>query len=75
MNSLSKIFVFYLKEKRFELLDQEQLNLYEKSDKLNADEKYRLWMNKRYNDYKELLIDYLNGEQKSSRKSGIKVDF
>ena len=29
------------------------------SNKLNAEEQYRLWMHKRYNDFKELMIDYL----------------
>jgi hypothetical protein len=49
-----------LREKKFTTLNETELKHYESSsNKLNAEEQYRLWMHKRYTDFKELMIDYL----------------
>lgn len=51
----------YLRDGKFTLFANEaELNMFEKNAKsLNSDEKYRLWMQLRLNDLKQLMLDYL----------------
>jgi hypothetical protein len=56
-------------------LNETEIKNYESSlKKLNADEQYRLWMHKRYSDFKELLIDHLGSQDtKLSKPNMLKV--
>lgn len=49
--------------------------MFEKNSKnLNSDEKYRLWMNQRLEDLKNLMLDYLkNNSAKNPKFKTIKV--
>lgn len=59
-----------MKDEKFKLYSNEgEQSLFEKNSKdLNADEKYRLWMNLRYNDFKQLILEYLNNENEIPNK-------
>jgi hypothetical protein len=74
LNSLTKIYNFYLKEQLFVLLSPSELELFEKNSKqLNADEKYRQWMHLRYADFKKIMMDYLNESDNNPKLSLVKV--
>lgn len=74
LNSLTNIFSVYLKDKRFTILTESELELYEKNKKqLNADEKYRQWMHLRYCDLKKMMIEYLSQTEKTPKLVLIKV--
>lgn len=76
MNALCQIFGSYLKEKKFQLFyAQNELEMFEKNSKtLNSDEKYRLWMNQRLGDLKNLMLDTLkNVNSKNPKFKAIKV--
>jgi hypothetical protein len=63
-----------LKERKFTTLNETELKNYESSlNKLNADEQYRLWMHKRYTDFKELMIDYINTNDQKDPTNVLKV--
>lgn len=54
-----------MSEGRFRLLNESEAKLFKESrDKLNAEEKYREWMNERYNDFKKLLLERLTEPSK-----------
>lgn len=74
LNELSKVFEEFLQKKRLILLSSDQINLADedKNNSLNAEEKYRVWLFKRYVDYKELLIACIENEDKCHSDS-IKV--
>ncbi len=63
-----------MKERKFTTLNETELKNYESSlNKLNADEQYRLWMHKRYTDFKELMIDYINTNDQKDPTNVLKV--
>jgi hypothetical protein len=74
LNELSKLFEELLQKKRLVLLSSAQIKLADedKNNSLNAEEKYRVWLFKRYVDYKELLIACIENEDKCHSDS-IKV--
>lgn len=65
------MFSVYLNENRFRILNENETELFEKSTNLNADEKYILWMNKRYADFKEVMLDCLNSNEKKAKDTTV----
>ena len=59
-----------IEKKRLILLNASQVKLADDGkDVLNAEEKFRVWLFKRYLDFKELLVSCLENEDKSSGDS------
>jgi outer membrane lipoprotein-sorting protein len=76
LNTLGKVFKSFLAKKWLSLLNASEIELYENSSKkLNADEEYRLWMNKRYMEYKNILLEFVgkttNTEVKRNKHSHV----
>jgi hypothetical protein len=68
---LLRVFATYMSEKRFTILDKVQADLYERDGNeksTNAEQKYMLWMHKRYLDYKQSLFELLGEEKKEHEK-------
>jgi hypothetical protein len=76
INELTKIFEVLLQKKRLVLLNSTQIKQADddKNNSLNAEEKYRVWLFKRYVDFKELLVSCIENEEKCHSDS-IKVIF
>jgi hypothetical protein len=76
INELTKIFEVLLQKKRLVLLNSTQIKQADddKNNSLNAEEKYRVWLFKRYVDFKELLVSCIENEEKCHSDS-IKVTF
>ena len=71
IKALTKVFNVYLNENKFRVLSEAETELFEKSTNLNADEKYMLWINKRYADFKEVMLDCLNTNEKKAKDATI----
>jgi hypothetical protein len=70
-NVLLKVFITYMSERRFVILDKSQAELYERAGNeksTNAEQKYMLWMHKRYLDYKQSLFELLAEEKKDNER-------
>ena len=74
-NSLTRVFKVYLDKKWLVILNKNDFDLFENSSKkLNAEEESRLWLNKRYVEFKESLVEVLsqtNAETKRQKHSHV----
>lgn len=75
IETLAKLFETLLAKKKLVLLSENELKNLEDSTnpKVNAEDKYRVWIFKRYIDFKEVLVNELE-EAESTSSEVIKVE-
>jgi len=70
VEQLTKLFATLLDKKRLFLLNKAELKMYDETElsekakaKLNAEEKYKVWIFKRYNDFKDVILSGLENNE------------